>query len=44
MTYKLSNYIDFDKLNDHEYVKNKHLIVKFIGSLILIKYDKHFWI
>jgi hypothetical protein len=42
MVYNLSTYIDFNRLNDLEYVKEKHLIVKFIGSLILVKYDKQF--
>ena len=41
MTYDLSNYADVQKIiNDRSYAKRKYLIVKKMGNLFVIKYNK----
>lgn len=43
MSYQLNDYVNLKKLiDDNDYAKEKHLIVKEYGNLYLIKYDKSF--
>ena len=41
-TIDLSTYFDFSKISDEEYCKSKHLKVRRVGDLSIMKYDKEY--
>lgn len=41
-TIDLNTYFDFSKISDEEYCKSKHLKVRRIGDLSIMKYDKEY--